>query len=218
MSKLDDLFEAMAKSIIDGNSQAAGDLARQAIARGIAPMDSINHGFVVGINQVGANFSAGVAYIPDLVLAGAAMKAAMEVLEPELEKGDTARDPLGVVVLATVEGDVHDIGKNIVGTMLSASGFEVHDLGVDVPIEQIVEKTRELKADIVAASALLTTTMVKQEDVIAALERAGLRSTVKIMVGGAPVTRDWADRIGADGYSEDAVGAVHLAKQLMGIH
>jgi methylmalonyl-CoA mutase cobalamin-binding domain/chain len=124
---------------------------------------------------------------------------------------------LGRVVIGTVKGDIHEIGKNLVGMMLSASGFEVHDLGVDVPFERFVEKAREVGADIVGVSALLTTTMTGQRNVVAALETAGLRPGVKVMVGGAPVTSGWADEIGADGYSEDAVGAVALARRLMGV-
>jgi methylmalonyl-CoA mutase cobalamin-binding domain/chain len=124
---------------------------------------------------------------------------------------------LGKIVLATVQGDIHEIGKSLVGTMLSASGFQVYDLGVDVPAGKIVEKASEVKADIVALSALLTTTMVRQGEVIEALENAGLRSKVKVMVGGAPVTPEWVSRIGADGTSQDAVGAVQLARKLVGL-
>ncbi len=211
-----EVFKAMARSILDGDVEAARALARQAVDQGIAPLDAINNGYVVGINQVGEDFSAGIAYLPNLVLAGAAMKAAMEVLEPELARSGTDRESLGVVVLATVEGDIHDIGKNIVGTMLSASGFKVYDLGVDVPIAAIVDKAREVDADIIAASALLTTTMIKQQDVVKAVEEAGLRDRIKIMVGGAPVTQAWADSIKADGFSEDAIGAVNLAKAWVG--
>lgn len=212
----DELLTAMAQSIVDGDEEAAVALARRALEQGMTPLEAINGGYVVGINQVGEEFSAGTAYLPDLVVAGAAMKAAMAVLEPELARSKAAREPLGVVVLATVEGDVHDIGKNIVGTMLSASGFKVYDLGADVPVARIVEKAREVGADIVAASALLTTTMTKQEDVVEAIHEAGLRDRVKIMVGGAPVTQEWVDSIKADGFSEDAVGAVNLAKRLVG--
>jgi methylmalonyl-CoA mutase cobalamin-binding domain/chain len=129
----------------------------------------------------------------------------------------TVRQVYGKVVLATIEGDIHDIGKTLVGTMLSASGFEVYDLGVDVPIMEIVQKAREVGADIVAVSALLTTTMVRQRDLIEAIDDVGLRSSVKVMVGGAPVTREWVKEIGADGYSEDAIGAVQVAKALLGV-
>jgi dimethylamine corrinoid protein len=155
--------------------------------------------------------------LPQLVMAGEAMKAAVGYLDPELQKRGAARRILGKVVLATVEGDIHEIGKSLVGTMLSASGFQVFDLGVDTPTAQIIEQTRAVEADIVGLSALLTTTMVKQREVIEALREQGLRDKVKVMVGGAPVTRDWVQRIGADGYSEDAIGAVAVAKTLMGV-
>ena len=210
------LFTAMAQSIENGDSNASADLARQAIALRINPLDAINDGFVVGINRVGERYSCGDAFVPDLVLAGAAMEAAMAVLEPELSKGGLQRETLGVIVLATVEGDIHDIGKNIVRTMLSSSGFTVYDLGADVPVDRVVEKAREVKADIVALSALLTTTMTKQEDVIKALKDAGLRDTVKVIVGGAPVTQGWVNSIGADGFGEDAVSAIAIAKAVLG--
>jgi len=134
-----------------------------------------------------------------------------------MSKRGTERQVYGKVVLATVQGDIHDIGKTLVGTMLSAYGFQVYDLGVDVPITKIVEKAREVGANVVALSALLTTTMVRQRDVIEALEDVGLRDKVKVLVGGAPVTQEWVQQIGADGYSEDAVGAVNLAKKLLGV-
>jgi corrinoid protein of di/trimethylamine methyltransferase len=156
-------------------------------------------------------------FLPELVMAGEAMKAAVAVLEPELAKRGTERKMLGKVVLCTVEGDIHEIGKTLVGTMLSATGFQVFDMGVDVPIMKVVEKAREVNADIVAMSALLTTTMVHQKDVIEALEDTGLRDKVKVMVGGAPVTQEWVKQIGADGYSEDAIGAARVARQLLGV-
>jgi corrinoid protein of di/trimethylamine methyltransferase len=211
-----DLLDAMARSVIDGDVSAAADLARQAVAAEVDPLEAINGGYVAGITQVGERYGCGEAFVPDLVLAGAAMQAAMSVLEPELAKSGSQRETLGVVVLATVRGDIHDIGKNIVGTMLSASGFTVHDLGVDVPTDRIIDKVREVGADIVAVSALLTTTMVEQERVVQALEEAGLREAVKVIVGGAPVTGQWVESIGADGFGEDAVGAVAAARSALG--
>ncbi len=211
-----DLFQKMSQSILDGEADVAAGLAKEAIAAGIDPLEAINQGFVVGVNQVGENFACGQAFLPELVMAGEAMKAAVAVLEPEMKKRGTARQILGKVVLATVQGDIHEIGKTLVGMMLSASGFEVHDLGVDVPSEKILAKAREVDADIVGLSALLTTTMVKQREVIEALDKEGLRRKVKVMVGGAPVTRDWVQKIEADGYSEDAIGAVAVAKKLVG--
>jgi len=207
----------MAQSIIDGDSDVAVELAMQAIAQGTDPLEAISNGFVVGVNKVGESFSIGEVYLPELVMAGKAMKAAIATLEPEMKKRGSERQILGKVVLATVEGDVHEIGKSLVGTMLSVSGFQVFDLGVDVPTAKIVEKATEVNANIVAMSALLTTTMVKQREVIEALEKVGIHGSVKVMVGGAPVTRDWVQKIGADGYSEDAIGAVEVARHVLGL-
>jgi corrinoid protein of di/trimethylamine methyltransferase len=211
------IFKAMAQSIIDGESEEAKNLALQAIELGIDPLEAINKGFVVGVDHVGNLFSCGDAFLPELVMAGEAMKAAVNILEPEMSRQGTERKMLGTIVLGTIEGDIHDIGKTLVGTMLSASGFKVFDLGVDVPATTLVERARAENADIIGVSALLTTTMVRQRDVIEALEDMGLRSTIKVMVGGAPVTRDWVEEIGADGFSEDAVGAVAVAKELLAL-
>lgn len=209
------LFQDMAQSIIDGEKELAAELAQQSIDFDIDPLDAINKGFVLGVNHVGEEFSCGNAFLPELVMAGEAMKAAIGVLEPELNRRGTKRAVLGKVVIATVEGDIHDIGKTLVGTMMSAAGFEVYDLGVDVPISEIISKVREVDADLIGVSALLTTTMVKQRDVIEAVKDIDLAGKVQVMVGGAPVTRDWMEEIGADGYSEDAIGAVAVAKDLL---
>jgi methanogenic corrinoid protein MtbC1 len=144
------------------------------------------------------------------------MKAALAALEPALKASGQEREVAGVVVLGTVKGDIHEIGKSLVGSMLSANGFEVYDLGIDIEADEFVAKAREYKADIVALSALLTTTMLHQRDIIEHLAEAGLRDKVKVMVGGSPVTQGWADQIGADGFAEDAAGAVGVAKKLMG--
>jgi corrinoid protein of di/trimethylamine methyltransferase len=211
----DQIFKKMAQSVIDGEADEAERLALEAIELGIDPLDAINKGFVVGVDDVGNRFSCGDAFLPELVMAGEAMKTAVNVLEPEMAKQGSERKMLGTIVLGTIEGDIHDIGKTLVGTMLSASGFKVFDLGVDVPVMTLVEKARLENADIIGVSALLTTTMVKQRDVIEALDDMGLRPKVKVMVGGAPVTRDWTEEIGADGFSEDSIGAVAVAKELL---
>jgi corrinoid protein of di/trimethylamine methyltransferase len=205
----------MKQCIIDGDPDLAAELARKAVEQGVDPLEALNQGFVLGVNHVGEQFSCGEMFLPDLVIAGEAMKAAVAVLEPELTRRGGQRQILGKVVLGTIEGDIHEIGKTLVATMLSATGFQVYDLGVDVPVTKFVETAREVGANIVGISALLTTTMVKQKDVIEALDDSGLRGQVKVMVGGAPVTQAWAKEIGADGYSEDAVGAVAVAKQLV---
>ena len=213
----DQIFEKMAQSIIDGESEEAERLALEAIELGIDPLDAINKGFVKGVDHVGNLFSCGDAFLPELVMAGEAMKTAVSVLEPEMARQGTERKMLGTVVIGTIQGDIHDIGKTLVATMLSAAGFKIFDLGVDVPVMTLVEKARAENADIIGVSALLTTTMVRQRDVVEALDDMGLRPKVKVLVGGAPVTRDWVKEIGADGFSEDAVGAVAAAKQLLGI-
>ncbi len=211
-----ELFAAMRQSIVEGDADRAEELAARALGEGMDPLAAIDEGYVPGLRHVGDHFAIGEMFLPEMMLAARAMKRAVAVLEPEMARRASRRRVLGRVVLGTVHGDIHEIGKNLVGMMLSASGFEVHDLGVDVPFERFVEKAREVDADIVGVSALLTTTMVGQRSVVEALRDAGLRPRVKVMVGGAPVTRGWAEEIGADGYSEDAVGAVNLARQLVG--
>ncbi len=210
-----DIFQRMAQSIIDGDSDVAVALAKESIAANLDPLEAISRGFVAGVNTVGEAFGRGEAFLPELVMAGEAMKAAVATLDPELKRRGSQRQILGKVVIATVEGDIHEIGKSLVATMLAASGFEVHDLGVDAPGDKLIGKALEVNANILAMSALLTTTMVKQREVIEELEKEGLRQRLKVMVGGAPVTRDWVTSIGADGYSEDAIGAVALARKLM---
>ncbi len=213
MSK--ELFDAMRQSVIDGDPDLAAELAQKAIDQGIDPVLALNDGFVPGVSYVGEQFGLGEMFLPELVVAGEAMKAAVATLEPEFTRRGTERQILGKVVIGTIEGDIHEIGKTLVATMLSASGFQVYDLGVDVPIMAFIEKAREVNADIIGISALLTTTMVRQKDVIEALQDNNMAT--KVMVGGAPVTQGWAKEIGAHGYSEDAVGAVAVAKNLMSL-
>ncbi len=211
----EDTYSAMRQSIINGAPETAAELAQQALASGVAALDAINNGYVPGMHDVGEQFARGQMFLPDMMASAEAMRAAMAVLEPELTKLGTERPMAGVVVLGTTKGDIHEIGKILVGTLLTAHGFRVHDLGVDVPGEKFAAKAREVGADIVGVSALLTTTMRNQKGVIESLEKAGLRSQVKVMVGGAPVSRGWAAEIGADGYAKDAMSAVALARQLM---
>ena len=208
-------FQDMRQSIVDGAPETAARLAREALEIGILPLDAINNGYVPGMHSVGEQFAQHNMFLPDMMASAEAMRAALEVIEPELKRLGTTRPVAGTVVLGTTRGDIHEIGKALVGTLLSANGFRVFDLGVDVAGETFGAKARELHADIVGVSALLTTTMRNQKTVIEALERVGLRSQVKVIVGGAPVTRAWAAEIGADGYAKDAVSSVALARSLM---
>jgi trimethylamine corrinoid protein len=212
----EDLYAQMKQSVIDGEMELAAELAQKGLDAGLAPVDILDEGFVKGIEEVGDLFARGEFFLPELVQGAEAMKAAVAVLQPALDASGSGRKALGIAVAGTVAGDIHEIGKTIVCSMLSAAGFTVTDVGCDVPIATFVEKVRELKPDLLLLSALLTTTMPNQQKTIAALKEAGLRDSVKVMIGGAPTTRAWADEIGADGYSEDAIEAVATAKGLLG--
>jgi corrinoid protein of di/trimethylamine methyltransferase len=205
----------MRQSVVDGTPERAAELAQLALRDGIAPLDAINQGYVPGMHHVGEQFAQRTMFLPDMLASAEAMKAAMAVLEPELKKNGEERLFLGTVVLGTVKGDIHEIGKALVGTLLQANGFRVVDLGVDVSAEKFTAEARALNASVVGCSALLTTTMKYQKSVIEMLEREGLRPRIKVIVGGAPVTRQWSEEIGADGFSKDAVSAVALVKTLL---
>ncbi|HEX7974463.1 MAG TPA: corrinoid protein [Anaerolineales bacterium] len=211
-----DLLSQITTAIIEGVTEDTVTLTQQAIASGLEPMTIINQALVPGMDEVGRLYSEGEYYLPNLLISAKGMKQAMALLEPELRSRNQQVDTAGVVVIGTVQGDIHEIGKSLVATMLSANGFQVHDLGVDVGPEVFIAKVKETSATLVGLSALLTTTMTVQRDVIEALRKAGLRQQVKVMVGGAPVTTSWVNEIGADGYAEDAISAVALAKKLAG--
>jgi corrinoid protein of di/trimethylamine methyltransferase len=211
----DDILKQITKSIVDGDSTLTITLTREALKNGLEPLIIIDKGLVVGMDIVGEKFSQGEYFLPHLVIAAKAMEGSMEVLDPVLLDRQETRRGKGICVIGTVQGDIHEIGKSLVGTMLSANGFQVHDLGVDVSSDQFIEKIKETGANLLALSALLTTTMVHQGNVIDALKKEGLRDKVMVMVGGAPANSIWAEEIGADGYGEDAAGAVRLAKQLV---
>lgn len=210
-----DLYARLTAVVVKGQQEEAARIAGEALAAGLEPLAIIDQGLTPGMRIVGDGFGCGEYFIPHLVMAGRAMKAAMAVLEPELRRRKQAAKRAGVAVIGTVQGDIHEIGKSLVGIMLTANGFEVHDLGVDVKPGAFVAKARETGAQIIGLSALLTTTMVVQRKVIEALEAEGLRSKVRVLVGGAPVSRSWAEEIGADGYAEDANGAVEEARRLV---
>ncbi|MBC7223846.1 MAG: corrinoid protein [Anaerolineae bacterium] len=211
----DDILKQIADSLVQGDPDATVELTRQALAAGLEPLAILNQGLMPGMETVGGRFASGEYFLPHLVVAASGMQGAMAVLEPTLRARQEAIQGAGTVVIGTVHGDIHEIGKSLVATMLSASGFQVVDLGVDVPTEAFIAKVQEVQADILGLSALLTTTMAVQREVIEALTEAGLRERVRVIVGGAPVSQEWADAIGADGYAEDAVGAVELAKRLL---
>lgn len=210
------LLEKLAQAVIDGEPEDAEELARRALDQGLDPLVCINEGLTRGIDRVGELFASGEYFLPDLIIGGEAMKAALAVLEPALAE-DQEREVVGRVVLGTVAGDLHEIGKTLVGTMLTANGFLVTDIGIDKPAADFVAAVKEANATLVGASALLTTTIPEQQRIIEALAEAGLRARVKVMVGGAPVTQSWADKIGADGYAKDAIAAVAVAKRLVGV-
>jgi corrinoid protein of di/trimethylamine methyltransferase len=210
----EELYKKLMQAVIDGEPEDAEQFAKDALDQKVDALDCINQALMPGIQKVGELFSSGEYFLPELIIGADAMKAALDVLEPAL-MGGQERDVVGRVVLGTVEGDLHEIGKTLVGTMLTANGFQVFDIGVDQGAEAFVQAAKEHKADIIGASALLTTTMLQQKKIIEALDDAGLRSSVKVMIGGAPVTDRYAEEIGADGYAEDAISAVDIAYRLM---
>ena len=209
----EEMFKKLAQAVIDGEAEDAEALAKQALDQGLDPLACIANGLTKGIQEVGELFADGEYYLPELIISADTMKAALDILEPALAGGQQ-REVVGRVVVGTVEGDLHEIGKTLVGTMLAANGFQVIDIGVDQPASEFIKAVKENDATIVGASALLTTTMLQQEKLIEALEEAGLRKQVKVMVGGAPVTQSYADQIGADGFAEDAISAVDIAFRL----
>ncbi|MHB0886109.1 MAG: cobalamin-dependent protein [Bacillota bacterium] len=208
-------LEKLKGIVIDGIIDDSEGTTKEALAQGVEPLDIVEKGLVLGIEEAGARFARGDYFLPELVASAEAMQAAMAVLDPLLRAKQEARKTLGHVLLGTVEGDIHTIGKNIVGALLQAAGFVVTDLGANVAVGTFVAKAKELKPNIIGMSALLTTTMVKQQQTIEALTKEGLRSGLKVMIGGAPVTGDWAKKIGADAFAEDAVAAVAVAKRLV---
>ena len=206
------MIEEIINDIINYDPEEVVKKCKKALESGVDPLKIIEEGIAKALKTVGDGYEKGELFLVHLIsAASAAEKGLKDVIEPELSKRKINRKVLGKVVLGTVEGDIHDIGKTIVASLLFASGFTVYDLGKDVPVKEFIKKVKEVDADIVAASALLSTTMPVQKDLIEALKAEGLREKVKVMVGGAPVTEEWAEEIGADGYAEDALGAVDEA-------
>ena len=209
----EDMYKKLAQAVIDGEEEDVVNLAKQALDQNLDPLDCIANGLTKGIQEVGELFASGEYYLPEMIISAEVMKAAMEILEPALA-GDQQPEVVARVVVGTVKGDLHEIGKTLVGTMLSAHGFKVIDLGVDISIDEFVSAIQENDATIVGASALLTTTMGQQEKLIEKIKESGLEKQVKVMVGGAPVTKSYAEQIGADGFAEDAISAVDMAFRL----
>lgn len=208
------IFEELQQAIIEGKAPAARELTEKGLREGAKASEFLPKAVIPAMDEVGRRMRECEFFIPEVLIAARAARAATDVIRPLLV-GEESIKPLGTVACGTVRGDLHDIGKNIVAMMLESAGFRIIDLGVDVGPEKIVQAIREQQANLVAMSALLTTTMVNMKAVIAALEEAGLRSRVKVMVGGAPVTESWAQSIGADGYGKDAPAAVELARRLV---
>jgi len=215
MSSKPDVIENLRKAVLELDADRVRAAAEEAVKLGIDPIQAIDDGLAKGVRAIGDKFAAGEAFLTELVMAGEAMKAGVEVLRPVLLQRKLQRKTEGIVVIGTVHGDIHDIGKNIVAVMLEAAGFEVNDLGVDVPPDKFVDKAKETKAQIVAMSALLTVTTPEQRKTVEAISKAGIRKSVKVAVGGAAVTPEWARELGAEGYSDNAVDAVELFKKLV---
>jgi len=209
-----EVLEELSQALINGNAPKTKQLTQQALDAGLPPDKVLNEGLIVGMNEVGRRFKNNEFYVPEVLIAARAMHAAMDVLKPLLAASDV--EPSGTVVIGTVKGDLHDIGKNLVAMMLEGAGFEVIDMGVDVSPEKFLAAVKERKPDIIGLSALLTTTMPSMKTTIEALKEAGMRDQVKVMIGGAPVTQRYADEIGADGYAPDAASAVDTARRLIG--
>ena len=206
-------LQEIANAVIAGQLETVKQLAQAAVDEGVAPEDIIEQGLIAGMNVVGVKFKANEFYVPEVLIAARAMHGGMDIVKPLL--ADASASSKGKVVIGTVKGDLHDIGKNLVSMMLEGGGYEVVDLAVDVPPEKFVEAVEAENADVIALSALLTTTMPGMKEAIDALAGAGVRDSVKVIIGGAPVTQNYADEIGADGYAPDAASAVDLVAELL---
>jgi 5-methyltetrahydrofolate--homocysteine methyltransferase len=209
------ILEEISTAVIEGNLDDIEDLTDDALDEGLSAEEILNNGLTPGMDYVGVEFKAGNMFVPEVLRSAKAMQGSMSILRPLL--AETGVKTVGKVLLGTVKGDLHDIGKNLVGMMCEGAGFEIKDLGRDVAPEQFVEAVKEYEPDVVGMSALLTTTMRTMESTVKVLEEAGVRDRVKIMIGGAPVTQAFADQIGADGYASNAAGAADLAKKLVGV-
>lgn len=212
----DELVNRLMTAVLNYEVESAVEAAEEALKAGVDPVTAIEEGLARGVRIVGDKFGAGEVFLPELMIAVEAMKQAMAILKPAITSSSKiTKKPLGKVMIGTIEGDIHDIGKSIVSAMLTVAGFEVIDLGMDVPVEKFIAKTREVEPDIIGMSALMTTTMLKMKEVIKALRKEGLRKKVKVIIGGAPTSAEWAEEIGADGHGGDAMEAVEITRKLI---
>jgi len=209
------IFEKLSTAILEGDSDASASITQQGLDEGVSAADILNNGLIVGMNEVGVRFKAGDMFVPEVLMSAESMASGMDLLRPLLIESGTKM--AGTIVMGTVEGDLHDIGKNLVSMMCEGAGFQIVNLGFDVAPNKFIEAIKEHQPEIVGMSAMLTTTMRAMGHTIKAIEEAGLRDKVKVMVGGAPVDQEFADRIGADGYGANAPASSELAKQLVGL-
>ncbi|WPK69171.1 Methionine synthase [Eubacterium callanderi] len=212
------IYDEIKEAIVDGDEDLAVELAERVVEEKVDAVEAVQNGFIKGIEEVGKNWLNGEAFLPDVMMAADAMSAGMEILEPALaaaEGDDNSYEDKGKIVLGTVEGDIHDIGKNIVSALLTAAGYKVYDIGIDKKAEDFIEKAKEVDAKIIAASALLTTTMPAQSVLVNYLNENNLHGQYKVIIGGGPTSQKWADEIGADGWAETADEAVQLCQQLL---
>jgi trimethylamine corrinoid protein len=210
-----EIFETAIEAIVKGDVALAAEIAKKGLGEGIDPLELLNQGFIPGINKVGDLFDTGTLFLPELILSAKAMQDATDIINAAIPEGD--RQARGRFLIGTVAGDVHDIGKTIVVSLLKASGFEVRDLGRDVSLDRFIKEAEDFKPDIIGSSSLLTTTMPAQKKLEEELKKAGLKERYKTMVGGAPVTQRWANRIGADAFAENATACVRVARELLGL-
>jgi len=209
------ILENLATAIVDGDDDMALESARAALDAQLDPLDAVDQGLSKGMDVIGEQFQSGEVFLPELLMAASAFKAAMEILKPEIELQKKEIAKQGTVLIGTVKGDLHSIGKNIVGTVLETKGFDVVDIGIDNGALDIIQEAKKVQADVIALSCLMTTTMPAQKEVIETLEEMNLRDKYFVIVGGGPVTPEWANEIGADGYGESAIQAAELVKELM---
>jgi corrinoid protein of di/trimethylamine methyltransferase len=215
MKEVSEIIEQLKKAILEGDKETAERVSNEVVELGVDPLVVVETSVLEAVNIVGERFEKGIAFLTELVMTGNAAQASVNILKDEIKRLGKTIKSRGKVVIGTVQGDIHDIGKTIVASLLIANGFEVYDLGIDVPPEDFIDEIRKVNADVVGLSALVSTTLKGQKDTIEAIEKAGLRDKVKIIVGGAPVTEEWAKNIGADAWTTDATEGIKKIKDLV---